>query len=118
MNCPKCGFEIESGAKFCTNCGATIDAGVQQETMSRPEKKQIEIPIEYKPISMWGYFGYNVLFSIPLVGLVFMLVYALGGTKNKNLKNFARSQFIWLIIVLVAIIVFAILYAVGAVGDR
>ena len=23
------------------------------------------IPYEYKPISMWGYFGYELLFSIP-----------------------------------------------------
>ena len=26
------------------------------------------IPEEYTPISMWGYFGYSLLFSIPIVG--------------------------------------------------
>ena len=26
------------------------------------------IPFEYKPISMWGYFDYELLFSIPLIG--------------------------------------------------
>lgn len=53
----------------------------------------MNIPIEYKPISAWGYFGYNILFSIPLIGFIFLLVYALGGTRNINLKNYARSFF-------------------------
>ena len=26
-----------------------------------------QIPDEYTPISMWGYFGYEILFSIPIV---------------------------------------------------
>ena len=59
------------------------------------------IPEEYKPISMWGYFGYEILFSIPCVGFILLLVYAFGGTKNVNLKNFARSYFCFLIIVVV-----------------
>lgn len=53
----------------------------------------VNIPIEYKPITAWGYFGYNILFSIPIIGFIFLLVYALGGTRNINLKNYARSFF-------------------------
>ncbi len=53
----------------------------------------VNIPLEYKPISAWGYFGYNILFSIPIIGFIFLLVYALGGTRNINLKNYARSFF-------------------------
>ena len=34
------------------------------------------IPAEYKPISMWGYFGYEILFSIPLIGLICLIVFA------------------------------------------
>lgn len=51
------------------------------------------IPTEYKPISTWGYLGYEVLFAIPLIGFIIMLIFALGGTKNINLKNLARSKF-------------------------
>lgn len=51
------------------------------------------IPDEYKPISTWGYFGYEVLFAIPLIGLIIMTIFALGGTKNINLKHLARSKF-------------------------
>ena len=51
------------------------------------------LPYEYKPISMWGYFGYEILFSIPFIGFILLLVFSFGGTKNINLRNFARSYF-------------------------
>ena len=55
------------------------------------------IPEEYTPISMWGYFGYSLLFSIPIVGLICIIVFSFGGSRNINLRNFARSYFCWLI---------------------
>ena len=64
-----------------------------------------DIPFEYKPISMWGYFGYEILFSIPVVGFILLLVFAFGGTQNINLKNFARSYFCFLIIAVVLLII-------------
>ncbi|MBQ1246707.1 MAG: hypothetical protein IIZ78_12185 [Clostridiales bacterium] len=74
------------------------------------------IPEEYRPISMWGYFGYEILFSIPIVGFICLIVFALGA-KNVNKKNFARSYFCYTIIVcLVAIVIFAIMMATGAVS--
>lgn len=128
MNCPKCGIEVTPGTKFCSNCGAPIPVTKEQQTATgtpsqqvsrtaQPEKRILEIPVEYKPISAWGYFGYNLLFKIPIVGLVFMIVFALGGTKNKNLRNYARSQFIWLLLVIILAVIIAILYFLGA-GTR
>ena len=64
------------------------------------------IPEDYKPISMWGYFGYEVLFSIPLVGFILLLVFSFGGTKNKNLKNFARSYFCFMILTVIILAIF------------
>ncbi len=69
---------------------------------------QNNIPSEYKPISMWGYFGYQILFAIPIIGFILLLVFALGGTRNINLRNFARSYFCLFIIIVVAIIFFSI----------
>lgn len=57
-------------------------------------------PEEYRPISMWGYFGYTFLFAIPLVGLILAIVWSFSNS-NINRRNFARSQFCWLIIWLV-----------------
>ena len=72
------------------------------------------IPEEYKPISMWGYFGYEILFAIPLVGFILLLVFSFGGTQNKNLRNFARSYFCFLIVgLIIAAIVFGITLMLG-----
>lgn len=68
--------------------------------------KTRKLPAEYTPISMWGYFGYQILFSIPLIGWIIVIVFAITAT-NQNLKNFARSQFCLLIIALVAAVIFA-----------
>ena len=61
------------------------------------------LPYEYKPISMWGYFGYEILFSIPFIGFILLLVFSFGGTKNINLRNFARSYFCLLILIIIII---------------
>lgn len=78
------------------------------------EETNMNIPEEYKPISMWGYFGYEILFAIPIVGFIALLIFALGGTKNVNLKNFARSYFCALIIILVIIVLLAICGVLGS----
>ena len=70
------------------------------------------VPEKYRPISMWGYFGLEILFSIPVIGFIFLVVFALGGTKNVNKKNFARSYFCFVIIF---VIILAILTATGLV---
>lgn len=52
------------------------------------------LPEEFKPISAWGYIGYNLLFSIPIIGTIMLFVYAFGGTSKINLRNYARSFFL------------------------
>ena len=75
------------------------------------------IPSEYKPISMWGYFGYEILFSIPIVGFICLIIFSFA-PSNKNVKNFARSYFCMLIICLVlTVVIIAILFAVGAISS-
>lgn len=56
------------------------------------------LPEEYKPLSMWGYFGYQILFSIPLIGFILLIYFAVAA-KNMNLRNFARSYFCFIIII-------------------
>lgn len=63
------------------------------------------IPEQYRPISMWGYFGYEFLFNIPIIGLIFLIVFSFGKNRNKNLKNFARSYFCMLIIIIIVAII-------------
>ncbi len=72
------------------------------------------LPEKYRPISMWGYFGYQILFSIPCVGFIALLIFAFGGTKNVNLKNFARSYFCFTIILVVLVVLFTIAFGGAA----
>lgn len=67
------------------------------------------LPARFQPISMWGYFGYQFLFAIPIVGLILAIVWSFS-SENINRRNYARSQFCWLIIYL---IIFAICVAVA-----
>lgn len=70
------------------------------------------IPEEYKPISPIGYIGYQLLFSIPIVGFIFLIIYACGGTRNINVKNFARSYFIVVIIAFILIFILTLIFGV------
>lgn len=63
-----------------------------------------QLPVKYRPIGAWAYFGWTLLFSIPVAGLIVALVFALGNTENINLRNFARSMFCYLAVVAVLII--------------
>lgn len=74
------------------------------------------LPDEYRPIGMWGYFGHEILFSIPIVGFIVLLVFSFGGTKNVNLRNFARSYFCFLIVIVIFAIIVAIIGGAAAVG--
>ncbi len=76
----------------------------------------INIPEEYRPISMWGYFGYQLLFSIPCIGFIILCIFALGGTKNINLKNFARSYFCVIILTIILVLIIFVLATIFGVG--
>ena len=90
---------------------------IQNETVMQPITMQVQpvaqpiqegnLPEEYRPISMWGYLGYQILFAIPCVGFILILVFSFGGSRNINLRNFARAYLLAFVIglVLVGIII-------------
>ncbi|CDF12294.1 uncharacterized protein BN778_01318 [Mycoplasma sp. CAG:776] len=59
------------------------------------------IPEQYKPITMWGYLGYQIVFSIPIIGWIILLVFAFSKDENINIQNSARSYIIFLIMSIV-----------------
>ena len=98
---------LKNTKRFFTIFSAFYKGGLKMENKNIPE--------EYRPISMWGYFGYEILFSIPVIGFIFLIVFAIGA-KNVNKKNFARSYFCYTIICfLVFLVALAIILATGAV---
>lgn len=75
------------------------------------------IPAQYKPISAWGYVGYQLLFNIPLVGFILLIIFAFDN-ENVNRKNFARSYFCAFLIAIIFIVIVLIIGAsLGAFRD-
>lgn len=73
------------------------------------------LPVEYRPLGAWTYFGYSVLFSIPVVGLVFMFIYAFSN-ENINRRNFARSYFCMMLLAAIVAIVATIILATTGIA--
>lgn len=71
-----------------------------------------QIPEEYKPISMWGYLGYELLFSIPFIGFILVIVMSFA-PANKNVKNFARSFLLAIIIVFVIVFIITSVFGIA-----
>ena len=63
---------------------------------------------KYKPLSPWAYFGYNILFAIPLVGFIMLIVFAFD-SSNINRRNYARSFFCAYLVAIIILIVVLIL---------
>ena len=61
------------------------------------------IPENLRPVSPWSYFGHGILYSIPVLGFIILLVQALGSASNVNIRNYARSYFCGLVLVLIIV---------------
>lgn len=83
--------------------------------MSKLEKEEIAgLPEKYRPFGAWSYFGFTILYALPIVGTICCIVFScLGG--NICRRSFARSFLIVWIIEIVATIVVAVLVAMGLV---
>lgn len=67
-----------------------------------------KIPSEYKPLGAWAYFGYGILFNIPIIGTILLIIFSLDNS-NINRRNYARSYWCLYIIIIVLLIIFIIL---------
>ena len=66
-------------------------------------------PEQFRPLSPWAYFGYGLLFAVPLIGLIFLVIYAFDDSQI-NRRNYARSYFCGIVF---ALIVFGVIMATG-----
>ena len=107
MYCSNCGEKINDGADVRLKCGQKVKKDEDRVNINNSGFNIQTIPNEYRPISMWGYFGYEILFMIPFIGWIILLIFALGGHSNINVKNFARSYFCLLIIVIILFLIIA-----------
>lgn len=115
MFCTNCGTNNPDTNTACSTCGKPLTP-VRGYAPAQPAYTQpsASIPPEYKPIGTWGYVGYNLLFSIPVVGLILVIVFACGSSGNVNVKNYARSFLCALLIGVILSVIMGVLFA--AVG--
>lgn len=68
---------------------------------------------QFRPLSPWAYFGYSILFSLPLIGFILLIVFSFSN-NNINLRSFARSHWCGYVIFAAVLI---ILLATGAAAS-
>ena len=102
MYCENCGEKLRKGSKFCSNCGA-------EKNKVNYSINEDNLPEEYKPISMRGYFGYDIVFIIPIIGWILIFMFAFGSEENVNVRNLARSRICTLVIAMILYLVIVVL---------
>lgn len=106
MKCPNCGAYLAEDERTCSLCGTQI--------LSNPKPLTKEnLPNQFRVLSPWAYFGLQILYSVPIVGFIFLLIHTFS-SANLNRRSFARSYWCSLILVgIIAVIVAAICVAGG-----
>ena len=91
----------------CPNCGTNVPT---YEAPLPPQNFRSEdyLPMAYKPLSPWAYFGLQLLFSIPLVGFICLIVFSFD-SGNIHRRNFARSYWCCLLLGLILTVVIVVL---------
>ena len=140
MFCSNCGKQLLEGAKFCDECGQPIKIPTAQpvkepepapvvipapepERNNAKKEKPVDepafapepeptVPAENRPLGPWAYFGYGLLFSIPVIGFILLIFFSFAG-KNVNRKNFARSYWCWLILCIAIVLILLVVLLTG-----
>lgn len=75
---------------------------VETPVPEEPKKaKKTIIPRLEKPLSVWGFLWRTVLFSIPVINIIPLFVFAFAPGINKNSKNYASAILVLLLIGLI-----------------
>lgn len=124
MLCKNCNTQIEDNVRFCHACGADATADNQPVVSpvsipEQPVRRQItvdDLPEHLRPLSPWSYFGLQILYTVPIVGFIFLIIFSFK-KSNINRRNFTRSYWCGLIIagaILAIILIFMLLLGAGA----
>ena len=108
MQCKRCNSPLTAEDRFCPTCGADVEPEMRQQAAVYPRSAQPVIPEQYQPLSPWAYFGLQLLYSIPIVGFIFLIIFSCK-SDNINRRNFTRSYWCSLILVAVVAVVFLFL---------
>lgn len=128
MFCEKCGTEIIKQGRFCPKCGQPITSVRNEEenipiasepiterlsyeqlmniTPCKSDKENMPLKDSSEAVlSVWGYLSTFLLSMIPLVGIIVIIVWAIG-SSNKNKTNFCRAIILWWVIGFLLVVIF------------
>ena len=98
--CPECGKPMDQNV--CPSCGRRLEPGQKcphcEDCRAHGERYTVRTSDRERNngnsggLSMWAYMGLILLSMVPVVGLVFMIVWACGVGDNPHLARFARGM--------------------------
>lgn len=126
--CGVCGCIIRDDEEFCTVCGAgVVDQQAappiygSRDTLSYANTGGAygdgpKSTVEHELISTGGFVGILLLMGVPIVNLVFLIVWACGGCKKLQKRYYARAM---LIVCVISVVLFFITVSLlaAAYGD-
>ena len=94
----------------------TAPAVVEKKLEEKPEPVvQYYLPPQNYPLSPWAYIGLQILFSLPIIGFIFLIIFSIS-KKNINRRNFALSYFAWWLLCLIAVVVVILVFGGTIMG--
>lgn len=116
MICKNCSAQIPDGSKFCTACGhkIVVEPFVASKPQQPPQAQPTQVP-PYNlngtqqqtvskntaldaPLTVLDFFLMSLLSFVPIIGFIFLLIWAFSGNTNINRKNYARAALIWILV--------------------
>ena len=76
--------------------------GTQQQTVSKN-------PALDAPLTVLDFFLMSLLSFVPIIGFIFLLIWAFSGNTNINRKNYARAALIWILVSIGLVILLSII---------
>ena len=128
--CPFCGSELNDDAKFCGECGKPLpeEAPLKTEIPAAPAAAVVaaaapvaapaepvaepaqdmpvitQMPPKKQMLSTFQYVLLTMLYSIPVIGLVFLFIFGAGHPKNGSLKRFSAALLILRLVFWIAVL--------------
>ncbi len=136
MICKNCSAQIPDGSKFCTVCGhkIVVEPFVAPKPQQPPQTPYTQIPPQVQqgqvppynlngtqqqtvskntaldaPLTVLDFFLMSLLSFVPIIGFIFLLIWAFSGNTNINRKNYARAALIWILVSIGLVILLSII---------
>lgn len=123
--CKHCGLLLPAGHHTCPRCGAPAplppappaqpplyEAPAPARETPEPGPRYNTVPRQERgPMKLGGYFGSLCLFAIPVVGLVFMLIWSISERVRPERRRLAQAYLIRSVIISALVLVVALLFS-------